>query len=160
MSVNITVSVPFKAALAVTQASDPTKTADAIASITRAVIKSIKKLPLEEEPGATANDEEDNLSVLSFDSNEPADAPRPLKKPKTAVDTVPKGPSMQVFVKDLLGHTDIFEVTPHTTINHLKELIWVRTGGYTPAMQRLIFDEQKLQGDRTLEEVRSAASSR
>lgn len=102
MSVNIITAVPPEVVSAVNHGTDASKMADALATITKAAVESIKSLPSRIEP-ATAQDEEDNVSIKSFDSNEPAFAPRASKKVKRGRRSLLPRSDMQVFVNDRQG---------------------------------------------------------
>lgn len=108
MSINLTVTIPIATVEAVTKGTDPHKTADAITTITKAVIESAEALPyslVQKE-----EDDEDAQSILSFDSDEPAFTNTRARALQTAAGACSAEPKVQVFVKTLTGKTVTFDV--------------------------------------------------
>ena len=143
------------------QGSDLSKTTDAIASITKAVIESVKALHDDTESATAVGDDEDNLSIKSFDSNEPAIASRPAsprtKKPlpkKREIADRPhsSGSSYQIFVRGLDCGTHAFQVTSDFRVGKVMEMV-EEVLGIPPVTQRLIWDGNRLDSNRALAQV-------
>lgn len=156
MSVNVTVAVPFDAVTAIRQGRDAAKMADAVATITKSAVEAVKALPynIKDE---NAHQEADNLSIKSFDSDEPAHAPRPKKKLKSAGAKAAKAKttarkSMKITIRDLRGGAELYEVEPTDTVDNVKVMVWDRIG-IAPQEQRLLFAGKQLEDGRTLEDV-------
>ena len=151
MSVNITIAIPLEAVAALTQDTDPSKMADALATISKAAVEGIKALPYDIKPAAT-DQEEDNLSIVSFDSDAPAFAPRPSKKIKRDPVQPKNSSAMQIEVRDLKGGLEVYAVDMLMTMDNLKSLIQDRTGKL-PDQQRLICCGKQLEDGRTFQNV-------
>lgn len=168
MSVNITVAVPLDAVAAVKQTADPAKMADALSTITKAVVAGVKALPYRVEAGAATKDEdddeeeeEDRLSIRSFDSDAPASAPPPSKKVKREPVSQGPAPHISVVVQTLTGLKTHVRVHPNASCFDLKMLYQHQTG-IPVDQQRLVFEKHQLEDYSTLRDVSElrACSSR
>lgn len=147
---NITVAVPVMAIASLQRNSDPSKAADAIGTITKAVVDSVTRtkpnVPLE-------SNEEDTASMLSFDSDGPAAdtdtnlgvyGPRELAPFRGAY----------MFVNGLTGKIKTYEVVERATVLQFKKAIQ-RSDGPPSKHQRLVFGGRQLEDNRTLNSVRA-----
>lgn len=150
--VNITVAVPLDAVAAVSQNTDASKMADALATITKAVIAGVKGLPYKIEP-ATATREEDNLSIRSFDSDEPASAPPPTKRAKVSATETRSAGSFRINVVTAGRKRHEFLVRSTTTVRDLQNGMMQREG-FEPKTQRMLFDGQSIRPHEVLRDVR------
>lgn len=150
MSVNITVTVPLDAVAAMQQTTDPAKMADALSTITKAFVAGVKALPHRVESTAAIKDEdddEDKLSIRSFDSDAPASAPPPSKKAKREPASQLSPPHISVVVKTLTCKRINVRFRPNASCYYLKMLIQHQDG--TPVdQQRLIFEGETAAGRR------------
>lgn len=160
MSLNLTVAVPIDAVAAISQGCDALKSADAIATITKAIIESVKALSYEVKALKNEDErEEDDLSIVSFDGNAPAGAPRPSKKTKRRHSQLSTSPPIQIVIKDAYGKHEMYNrIFTTDTIETMKFLIQDRTG-VPPDQQRLIWGGAQLADGRTFGQVGSPAVS-
>lgn len=154
MSVNITVSVPLDIVASIKQGSDASKTADSIATITKLVVDCVKTLPYNITP-ATPAEETDNLSIKSFDSEEPYVAPPPAKKPKLSGKNEVSERRIGVILRTSWDKTLGYNVTKSTTAGQLKEYV-ARATHFSPKDINVYFDGSRLGNNDILGDVGAA----
>lgn len=146
---NITVAVPSPAVNALQRSTNPSETAEAIATITRAVVDNLSR-PSSNVP--VEDNRDDTASILSFDSDKAASSsesclgvygPRELNSVR----------AVQIFVVDLTGKTNAYSVAESATVLQLQRAI-ERCDGPPASHQRLLFGGKQLEAGRALETVR------
>lgn len=91
------------------------------------------------------------LSIKSFDSEAPAFASPPAKRMKYTKKPSLQ-PTMQIFVRNLVGKVFAFDGSPEAKVEHVKNRI-EEAQGVPPVVQRLIFARKQLYDSTTLEAV-------
>lgn len=159
MSVNITVTVPLDAVTAIGQSKDAAKMADAVATITRAAVESVKALPYNIKR-ANADEEEDNMSIKSFDSDAPAAAPAHPTKLLKAANLEPR-PAGYVEIKVMytwaLGESDFFRVKPGARVALMQDCVADRMG-VNAGRLRFLYGGARLSRNGTFQDVSSSPS--
>lgn len=153
---NVTVAIPTKAINTLLRDKDPSQTADAIATITKAVVNSLIKPT---SSNSVESDEDEAASIRSFDSDEQASA----ADSDDCMGVYGPGErhlfqGTQIFVRDLYGKTQTFEIAEGATVWQLKCAIH-RCAGIPQKEQVMSFGGKSLGKGRTLESVSKHADS-
>lgn len=149
MSAKVNINVPLSAIAALQQASDPAKTAEAIATITKVVAEQLGARGEADEQPATSPDDE-TISRRSKKRKRASESPRAERVRYNPSHSAPL--TFQVFIKTLTGRTITFEVAPESKVRHVKQ--WIEdVEGVPVPQQRLIFANKQLDDRTTMDHV-------